>query len=171
MQDRQMGLLNNVLHFKSSQFSDSSTSSGIGKEHFDDWTAMTEEQQGYFSALTMSKNTRGAALSFRCRSKDHLEMFTLSMSGKSHKYIFEKDKQYKARLHFDNSIIMYASLHAYKMKHAVIADVTDEFLENLFDSNSIKIEFYGEDSKKTAVLFSLKGATPAIKSSIERCTC
>lgn len=166
-----MSLLNNILHFKSSQYSDSSTTSGIGKEHFDDWVAMTEEQQGYFSALTMSKNTRGAALSFRCRSKDRLEMFTLSMSGKSDQFIFEKDRHYKARLHFDNSIIMYASLHAYKEKHAVIADVTDELLGNLFDSKGIKIEFYGEGNKKIDVLFSLKGATPAIESSIERCTC
>ena len=171
MQDRQMGLLNNVFHKKLSQYSDSSTTSGVGKELFDDWAAMTEEQQGYFSALTMSKNIRGAALSFRCRSKDHLEMFTLSMSGKSNKYFFEKDKIYKARLHFDNSIIIYASLHAYKEKHAVIADISDEFLENLFDSERLDIEFNGEDNKKVAVKFSLKGAGPAIESSIERCSC
>jgi hypothetical protein len=165
-----MGLLSNILHNKLSQFSDTSTTSGVGKEHFDDWTAMTEEQQGYYSALTMSKNISGAALSFRCRSKDHMEMFTLSMSGKSDKYFFEKNKNYKVRLHFGNSIIIYTSLHAYKEKHAVIADVTDEFLENLFDSKSLEIEFSGEGSKKVAVKFSLKGATRAIESSIERCS-
>ena len=165
-----MGLLNNILNFKSSQYSDASTTSGIGKEQFDDWAAMTEEQQGYFSALTMSKNIRGAALSFRCRAKDKLEMFTLSMSGKSNHYIFEKGRHYKARLNFENSIILYASLHAYKEKHAVVADVTNEFLENLFDSEGLQIEFYGEDNKIIVAKFSLKGATRAIESSLERCS-
>ena len=169
MQDRQMGLLNKVFHLKSSQYSDSSTTSGVGKEHFDDWTAMTEEQRGYFSALTMSKNISGAALSFRCRSKDRLEMFTLSISGKSKKHTFEKGRRYKVRLRFGNSIIIYASLHAYEEKHAVIADVTDEFLENLFDSKSIEIEFYDEETKKVSIHFSLKGAASAIETSTEHC--
>jgi hypothetical protein len=170
MQDRQMGLLNNVFQNKLSQYSDTSTTSGVGKEHFDDWAAMTEEQQGYFSALTMSKNIRGAALSFRCRSKDYLEIFTLSISGKSDKYFFEKGKKYKVRLHFGNSIIIYASLQAYKEKHAVITDISDEFLENLFDSESLKIEFHGEGNKIVTAKFSLKGARRAIESSIERCS-
>jgi len=170
MQDRQMGLLSNVFHNTLSQYSDSSTTSGVGKEHFEDWAAMTEEQGGFYSALTMSKNIRGAALSFRCRSKDRIEMFTLSISGKSNKYFFEKDRKYKVRLQFDNSIIIYASLQAYKEKHAVLADISDEFLENLFDSEGLEFEFRGEGNKKIAVKFSLKGATRAIESSIERCS-
>jgi hypothetical protein len=139
MQDRQMGLLNNILNFKSSQYSDASTTSGIGKEQFDDWAAMTEEQRGYFSALTMSKNIRGAALSFRCRAKDKLEMFTLSMSGKSNHFIFEKGRHYKARLHFENSIILYASLHAYKENMQLLLMLRMNFLSTCLIAKAFRL--------------------------------
>ena len=163
-----MGLLRNLRNKSLIRQPESTTTSGVGKEEFMDWAAMIEEQLGYYSALTMSRNLRGAGLTFRCRSQDQFEVFTLSMSGQTDKYHFETDKKYKTRFQFDNSVILYAYLHAYKQEHAIIIDVSDDFLENIYDSQNLKIEFTGEGGKKVAVKFSLKGASSAIKSTIER---
>ena len=163
-----MGLLNKLYFRKLARQSESSTTSGVGKEEFLDWSAMTQEQRGYYSALTMSKNLHGSALTFRCRISDPLKMFSLSMSGKNDKYLFAIDKRYKIRLQFDNTIVMYAYLHAYKQKHATIVDITENFLENIRDSQSLKIEFIGQSGKKITTKFSLKGASSAIESVIAR---
>ena len=163
-----MGLLNNLRFRKLARQSESSTTSGVGKEEFLDWSAMTQEQKGYYSALTMSKNLHGAGLTFRCRTSDPLKMFTLSMSGKNNNYLFAIDKRYKIRLQFDNAIVMYAYMHAYKQKHASIVDISEQFLENIYDSQNLKIEFIGESGKKITTKFSLKGASSAIESAIAR---
>jgi len=163
-----MGLLNNLRFKKLARQSESSTTSGVGKQEFLDWSAMTEEQRGYYSALTMSKNLHGAGLTFRCRISDPLKMFTLSMSGKNDKHLFAIDKRYKIRLQFDNTIIMYAYLHAYKHKHATIVDISENFLENIYESQSLKIEYIGESGKKITTRFSLKGASTAIESVLAR---
>ena len=163
-----MGLLNNLRFRKLARQSESSTTSGVGKEEFLDWSAMTQEQRGYYSALTMSRNLHGAGLTFRCRISDPLKMFTLSMSGKNDKYLFAIDKRYKIRVQFDNAIIMYAHLHAYKQKHATIVDLSEKFLENIYDSESLKIEYIGERGKKIKTTFSLRGASTAIDSVIAR---
>lgn len=163
-----MGLLNRLCLNKLARHSESSTTSGVGKEEFMDWSAMTQEQKGYYSALTMSRNLHGAGLTFRCRINDPLKIFTLSMSGKKNKHLFEVGKRYKLRLQFDSTIIMYAYLHAYKHKHATIVDVSEEFLENILDSECLKIQFIGERGKKITTKFSLKGASSAIESVIAR---
>ncbi|MFV1975917.1 MAG: hypothetical protein ACC651_09225 [Candidatus Scalindua sp.] len=163
-----MGILNNFLNNRLTRFSESSTTSGIGKEEFMDWSAMTQEQGGYFSALTMSRNLRGAALSFRCKPNSPKKIFTLSMSGESDKYLFETNKRYKVRLQFGNMVVLYATLHAYKPKHATIVDISEKFIENMSDSQRLKIEFVGEDGKNISVKFSLKGAASSIDSTIER---
>lgn len=168
-QDGQMGLLSSLRNTKLTRLSGSTTTSGVGKEEFLDWAAMTEEQQGYYSALTMCKNLRGAGLTFRLRTQDRIKMFTLSLSGKTDKYFFEMHKKYKIRLQFDNSVMMYAYLHAYEQRHATIIDISDEFLENVSDSQSLEIEFVGESGKKVTTKFSLKGASSAIESTIARC--
>ncbi|MFV1976948.1 MAG: hypothetical protein ACC651_14470, partial [Candidatus Scalindua sp.] len=86
----------------------------------------------------------------------------------SDKYLFEIDKRYKVRLHFDNMVVLYASLHAYKPKHASILDISEKFIENVSDSRRLKIEFIGEDGNKISAKFSLKGAASAIEATIER---
>ena len=48
-----MGLLNNLHFRKLAGQSESITTSGVGKEEFLDWSATTQEQRGYYSALTM----------------------------------------------------------------------------------------------------------------------
>lgn len=164
-----MGLLRKIRNKGLTQLSESTTTSGIGKQEFMDWAAMTEEQSGYYSALTMSRNLRGAGLTFRCKSRDASKKFTLSMSGSRDKYFFKIDKNYRIRLQFDNSVILYANLHAYKQKHATILDVSEDLLENIFDSKKLKIEFIGESNKKVTIYFSLKGASSAIESVIARC--
>lgn len=164
-----MRLLNNLRFNKLVRHSESSTTSGVGKEEFMDWSAMTQEQSGYYSALTMSRNLQGAGLTFRCRIKDPLKMFTLSMSGKNDKHLFEIGKKYKIRLQFDNTIIIYAYMHAYKQKHATIFDISDKLIENMVDSKSLKLEFIGQQEKKIITKFSLKGASSAIESVIARC--
>lgn len=163
-----MRLLNNLRFNKLVRHSESSTTSGVGKEEFMDWSAMTQEQSGYYSALTMSRNLQGAGLTFRCRIKDPLKMFTLSMSGRNDQYLFEIGKRYKLRLQFDNSIVLYTYMHAYKQKHATIVDVSGRFLENILDSQNVKIEFIGERGNKITTKFSLKGASSAIESVIAR---
>ena len=164
-----MGLLNNLHFRKLAGQSESITTSGVGKEEFLDWSATTQEQRGYYSALTMSKNLHGAGLTFRCRISDTLKMLTLSMSGKNDNYLFAVNRRYKIRVQFDNTIIMYAYLRAYKQKHATIVDLSEEFLETIYDSQSLKVEYIGERGKKITTKFSLIGASVAIESVIARC--
>ena len=71
-------------------------------------------------------------------------------------------------MQFDNTIIMYAYLHAYKYKHASIVDISEKFLENIYDSQNLKIEYIAESGKKVTTNFSLKGASTAIESAIAR---
>jgi len=163
-----MGIINNLLFNRLTQFSESNTSSGIGKEEHLDWSAMTEAQQGYYSALTMSRNLHGAALSFRCKPDSPNRAFTLSMLGESDKYYFKTNKRYKIRLQFDNMVVIYAHINAYKPKHATILDISDKFFDNIADSQGLKVEFTGENEKKISMKFSLKGAFSAIKSTMER---
>jgi len=164
-----MGILNNFLNIRPARHSESSTTSGVGKEEFMDWAAMTQEQRGYYSALTMSKDLRGAGLTFRCKTNSPKIKFTLSMPGELDKYIFETNKKYKIRLQFDNMVVLYAYIHAYKQKHATFIDISDKFFENMSDSQSLRIEFIGEGGKKITTKFSLKGASSAIESAIARC--
>jgi hypothetical protein len=164
-----MRLLDKLLNKGLSRNSESSTTSGVGKQEFMDWATMTQQQRGYFSALTMSRDLRGAGLTFRVKAQNLQKMFTLSMPGKTDESVFLANKRYKIRLQFDNAVIMYAHLHAYKHKHATIVDVSDDFLENVIDSQKLKIEFIGETGKKITTKFSLKGAASAIQSAIARC--
>ncbi len=64
---------------------------------------------------------------------------------------------------------MHKGLLVNEQKHATIVDVSDELLENIFDSNRLKIEFISESGKKVTTKFSLKGASSAIESAIARC--
>ena len=167
-----MGLLSNLRSKTLGKLSELSTvtttTSGIGKEDFMDWTAMTEKQGGYFSALTLARNLSGAALTFRCRPNDPAMLFCLSISKKSDKHLFDKGVMYKIRIQFDDSIVIYAHLNAYKEKHAVILGVADQLMEHLHDSTSLKIEFIGKGNKKVTTKFSLKGAASAIDATIAR---
>ena len=162
-----MGLLSFVRDKKIATLSQSTTS-GVGKDVYTDWVAMTEEQGGYYSALTMSKNLYGAGLTFRCKTSDQKKMICLSISEKADKYFFELGKRYKLRLQFDNSIVLYAYMRAYKQRHATIIDISDEFIHNLFDSENLKIQYIGDNGKKITMKFSLKGSHSAIASSIAR---
>ena len=162
-----MGLLSYLRDKKTANMSQSTTS-GIGKDLYDDWAAMTEEQGGYYSALTMSKNLGGVGLTFRCRPKDQVKMLSLSIAEKANKYYFEPGKRYKVRLQFDNSIVLYGYMHAYKQRHVTIVDIVDDFIHNLFDSENLRLQYLGDNGKKITVKFSLKGSTPAINSSIAR---
>lgn len=166
-----MGLLNNLRNKtigRLSELSTVTTTSGTEKEMFRDWVAMTEEQGGYFSAFTMSKNLAGAALAFRCRPDDPARLFCLSISRKSDKHLFDMNGMYKARIQFDNSIVIYAHLNAYKEKHAIILGVADQLMEHLNDSSSLKIEFIGKGKKKFTARFSLKGAADAVNATMAR---
>ena len=162
-----MGLLSYVRDKRIATLSQS-TASGVGKDVYTDWVAMTEEQGGYYSALTLSKNLRGVGLTFRCKTSDQKKMICLSISEKADKYFFEPGKRYKLRLQFDNSIVLYAHMRAYKQRHATIIDISDEFIHNLFDSENLKLQYLGDSGKKITVKFSLKGSAPAINSSIAR---
>ncbi|MEA1888543.1 MAG: hypothetical protein U9N50_02005 [Pseudomonadota bacterium] len=162
-----MGLLSFLRDKKTAQLSQS-TVSGVGKDLFDDWAAMTEEQGGHYSALTMSKNVHGVGLTFRCRTRDMQKMISLCISEKADKYFFELGKKYKVRLQFENSIVIYAYMRAYKQRHATIVDIMDEFIHNIFDSDKLKLQYLGDNGKKITMKFSLKGSTPAINSTIAR---
>ena len=163
-----MGLLSYLRDKKSASLMYQSTTSGIGKDLYDDWAAMTEAQGGYYSALTMSKNLQGVGLTFRCRPSDQLKVLSLSIAEKADKYYFEPGKRYKVRLQFDNSIVLYGYMHAYKQRHVTIDNIVDDFIHNLFDSENLKLQYLGDNGKKITVKFSLKGSTPAINSSIAR---
>jgi len=145
-----------------------STTSGIGKEMHGEWAAMTEEQGGFYSALTMSKNIHGAGLTFRCRTKDQQRMINLSISDKSEKYFFELGKRYKIRLQFSNSIVIYTYMNAYKHRHARFEDITEDFITNIFDSEHLKLQYLGDNKKKVTMKFSLDGATAAINTTLTR---
>ena len=162
-----MGLLNYLRDKKASHLSQS-TVSGIGKESHINWAAMTEEQGGFYSALTMSKNIHGAGLTFRCKTKEDQKMFSLSISEKTDKYFFELGKRYKIRLQFDNSIVLYAYMFAYKHRHASIEDITEDFIHNLFDSENLKLQYLNDNKKKVTMKFSLKGSTSAINATVMR---
>ena len=162
-----MGLLDFIKEKKSTHMSQSTTS-GVGKDLHLDWAAMTEEQGGFFSALTMSKNLHGAGLTFRCKTKDLQKKLCVSFSEKAYKHHFDVSKRYKVRFQFNNSIVLYAYMFPYKPRHAYIHDVVDEFIHNLFDSDTLKLQYLGNDNKKVTMKFSLKGATPAINASIAR---
>ncbi len=162
-----MGLLSYLRDRKTEHLSQS-TVSGIGKEMHEDWAAMTEIQGGYYSALTMSKNIHGAGLTFRCKAKEGRKIISLSISEKTDKYFFELGKRYKIRLQFDNSIVIYAYMHAYKHRHACIEDITEEFTHNLFDSEHLKLQYLGDNKKKVTMKFSLKGSNSAINATIAR---
>jgi len=162
-----MGLLSYLRDRKTEHLSQS-TVSGVGKEMFADWAAMTEVQGGYYSALTMSKNIHGAGLTFRCKAKEDRKIISLSISEKTDKYFFELGKKYKIRLQFDNSIVIYAYMFAYKHRHASIEDITEEFIHNLFDSENLKLQYLGDNKKKVTMKFSLKGSTAAINATIAR---
>ncbi len=164
-----MGLLNNLLNIKRrSGHSESSTPSGIGKEEFLDWAAVTQGQKGCYSALTIAKNLKGAGLTFRCKTNSPQKIFTLSLSGKSESYLFEINRKYKIRLKFDNTVVLYAYLHAYRTKHATIIGISDKIIENMSDSQSLKIDFISQTGKNITTKFSLKGASVAINSAIAR---
>jgi hypothetical protein len=162
-----LGFLDFLLHKKSSQFSHS-TSSGVGKDVYDDWQAMTEIQGGFFSAMTMARNLPGTALAFRCRAKDLEQMLHLSYSDKMQKYFFELGKRYKVRMQFSNSIVLYTYMYAYKQRHGTILNITDEFTHNLFDSEHLKLQYLADNNKKITLKFSLKGAKPAVNSTTAR---
>lgn len=163
-----MGLLSYLRDKKTENLMTQSTTSGIGKDLYDDWAAMTEAQGGYYSALTMSKNLQGIGLTFRCRPSDQLKVLSLSIAEKAAKYYFEPGKRYKVRLQFDNSIVLYGYMHAYKQRHVTIDNIVDDFIHNLFDSENLKLQYLGDNGKKITVKFSLKGSTPAINSSVAR---
>ncbi len=162
-----MGLLSYLRDKKTAHLTQS-TVSGIGKEMHEDWAAMTEIQGGYYSALTMSKNIHGAGLTFRCRAKDQLKIISLSISEKTDKYFFELGKRYKIRLQFDNSIVLYAYMFAYKHRHASIENITEDFIHNLFDSENLKLQYLGDNKKKVTMKFSLKGSHSAINATATR---
>ena len=162
-----MGLLNYFKDRKDANLSQS-TVSGVGKEMHADWAAMTEQQGGFYSALTMSKNIHGAGLTFRCKTKDQSKKISLSISEKTEKYYFELGKRYKVRLQFDNSIVLYAYMFAYKHRHASIEDITEDFTHNLFDSENLKLQYLGDNKKKVTMKFSLKGSNTAINATTTR---
>jgi hypothetical protein len=161
------GFLDFFLHKKTAQFSQSTTS-GIGKDIFEDWASMTEDQGGFFSAYTMSRNLQGTALAFRCRTTDKDQMLHLSYSSKMLKYHFKPGKRYKVRFQFSNSIVLYAYMYAYKERHAKILNIADEFIQNIFDSEHLKLQYLNDNNKKVTIKFSLKGALPAINVTISR---
>jgi hypothetical protein len=169
-----MGFLNNIKSIglgklaELSSMSVHSTTSGIGKDTYQDWHAMTSAQRGYFSALTMARNLQGAALTFRCRPNDPQHILSLSISKKSDKQLFEENKTYKVRMEFSNTIILYGHLNAYKEKHAMILGVSSEFMENITDSSWVKLQFVGAGGKKFTTRFSLNGAQKAIEAVIAR---
>ena len=160
-----MGLLSYVRDKRMASLSQS-TASGVGKDVYSDWVAITEEQGGYYSALTMSKNLHGVGLAFRCRTRDLQKKICLSISEKSDKYFFRVGKRYKVRLQFENSIVIYVYMHAYQQKHATIDHLMDDFIHNVFDSESLKLQYLGDRGKIITMKFSLKGSTPAIKSTL-----
>jgi len=162
-----MGLLSFLRDRKEEHLSQS-TVSGVGKDIHEDWAAMTEVQGGFYSALTMSKNIHGAGLTFRCKANDERKIISLSISEKTEKYFFELGKKYKIRLQFDNSIVIYAYMFAYKHRHASIEDITEDFIHNLFDSENLKLQYLGDNKKKVTMKFSLKGSTAAINATIKR---
>ena len=162
-----MGLLSFVRDKKIATLSQS-TASGVGKDVYTDWVAMTEEQGGYYSALTLSKNLYGAGLIFRCKTSDQKKMICLSISDKAEKYFFWPGKRYKVRVQFENSIVIYAYMRAYKQRHATIVDIMDDFIHNIFDSEKLKLQYLGDNGKKITMKFSLKGSTAAINSTIVR---
>ena len=163
-----MGLLSYLRDKKTAHLSQS-TVSGIGKEMHADWAAMTEIQGDFYSALTMSKNIHGAGLTFRCKAKEvDRKIISLSISEKADKYYFELGKRYKIRLQFDNSIVIYAYMFAYKHRHASIEAITEEFIHNLFDSENLKLQYLGDNKKKVTMKFSLKGSNSAINATVVR---
>lgn len=162
-----MGLLS-YLHVRKIARLSQSTTSGIGKDLYDDWAAMTEEQGGYYSALTMSKNLRGAGLTFRCKARDQQKIICLSISEKTDKYFFVPGKRYKLRLQFKNSIVLYAYMHAYQQRHATLIDISDDFIHNIIDSENLKLQYLGDNEKKITMKFSLKGSALAINATIAR---
>jgi hypothetical protein len=162
-----MGLLSYLRDKKTAHLSQS-TVSGVGKEMHEDWAAMTEQQGGFYSALTMSKNIHGAGLTFRCKSKDQSKLFCLSISEKTEKRFFELGKRYKVRLQFDNSIVLYAYMFAYKHRHASFEDITEDFIHNLFDSENLRLQYLDDNKKKVTMKFSLKGSHSAINTTSTR---
>jgi hypothetical protein len=72
-------------------------------------------------------------------------------------------------LKFSNSVVLYAKLHAYKERHAIILGVNEGILENLADSEKLCLEFVAENEKKYTLKFSLTGAPEAINSATSRC--
>ena len=162
-----MGLLDYLRDKKTAHLSQS-TVSGVGKEIHADWAAMTEIQGGFYSALTRSKTIHGAGLTNRCKAKEDRKVISLSISEKTDKYYFELGKRYKIRLQFDNSIVIYAHMFAYKHRHASIEAITEEFIHNLFDSGNLKLQYLGDNKKKVTMKFSLIGSNSAINSTIAR---
>ena len=84
------------------------------------------------------------------------------------KYFFQPGKRYKVRFQFSNSIVLYAYMFAYKDRHAHIINVVDDFMQNLFDSEQLKMQYLNDSNKKVTIKFSLKGATPAINITTSR---
>lgn len=164
-----MGLLNFLRIRTPGRMSESSTSSGVGKTNFGDWAATTNEEKGYFSAYSFAKNIQGAGLIFRCKTKNSQKVLSLSIPGKGNRYFFEPGNSYKARLLFGNSVVLYASLRAYQKKYVEFLDITNEILENMNDSDCIKIDVTGEKNAVVSVHFSLDGASTAISSVIDHC--
>ena len=166
-----MGLLRYLKDRKEESSSMSrSTTSGVGKDIHLSWAAMTEEQGGFFSALTMAKNLHGAGLAFRCKSNDLQKKLNISFSEKMQQYHFNVQKRYKVRFQFSNSIVLYAYMFPYTPRHAYIHDIVDEFVHNLFDSDNLELQYIGDNKKKVTMKFSLKGSRPAINATITRAT-
>ncbi|MFW2439948.1 MAG: hypothetical protein ACN4GR_11305 [Arenicellales bacterium] len=162
-----MGLLSYVRDKRIASLSQS-TASGVGKDVYTDWVAITEEQGGYYSALTISKTLHGVGLAFRCKTSDQKKMICLSISDKAEKYFFRPGNRYKIRVQFENSIVIYTYMRAYKQRHATIIDIMDDFTHNIFDSEKLKLQYLGDSGKKITMKFSLKGSAAAINSTIAR---